>query len=93
VYYNTQSADPKKIPRQFWRGLKGGCLGAATRRDDFLVQDRFRASLQPLERIDDSALSGRVARLGELIPQLGYFLVCRAEQLCELIDKLIGRSG
>jgi hypothetical protein len=58
----------------------------------FLVQDRFRASLQPLEGIDDSALSGRVARLGELIPQLGYFLVCCAELLCELIDKLIGRT-
>jgi hypothetical protein len=58
----------------------------------FLVQDRFRASLQPHERINDRARGGRVARLGQLISQLGYFLVCCAELLCELIDKLIGRT-
>ena len=32
------------------------------------------------------------ACLGEFIPPLGYFLVCCAELLCELIDKLIGRT-
>jgi hypothetical protein len=31
-----------------------------------------------------------VTRLGQLIPQLGYFLVRCAELLFELIDKLVG---
>jgi hypothetical protein len=56
------------------------------------MQDRCRASLQPLESIDDCARGGRVTRLGQLIPQLGYFLARCAELLCELIDKLIGRT-
>ena len=56
----------------------------------FPMQDRCRASLQPLESIDDCARGGRVTRLGQLIPQLGYFLVRCAELLFELIDKLAG---
>jgi hypothetical protein len=36
------------------------------------MQDRCRASRQPLESIDDRARGGRVTRLGQLIPQLGY---------------------
>jgi hypothetical protein len=55
-----------------------------------LMQDGCRASLQPLESIDDCARGGRVTRLGQLIPQLGYFLVRCAELLFELIDKLAG---
>ena len=55
-----------------------------------LMQDRCRASLQPLESIDDCARGGRVTRLGQLIPQLGYFLARCAELLFELIDKLVG---
>ena len=54
------------------------------------MQDRCRASLQPLESIDDCARGGRVTRLGQLIPQLGYFLARCAELLIELIDKLVG---
>jgi hypothetical protein len=55
-----------------------------------LTQDRYRASLQPLESIDDCARGGRVTRLGQLILQLGYFLARCAELLFELIDKLVG---
>ena len=55
-----------------------------------LMQDRCRASLQPLESIDDCARGGRVTRPGQLKPQLGYFLARCAELLFELIDKLVG---
>jgi integrase len=38
-----------------------------------LTQDRYRASLQPLESIDDCARGGRVTRLGQLILQNSAF--------------------
>ena len=54
------------------------------------MQDHCRASLQPLESIDNCARGGRVTRPGQLKPQLGYFLARCAELLFELIDKLVG---